>query len=165
MPIVIQLIDVYWTKASRGAPRATLRNAVPEQFAIQRRLPDDCISLQRVAYRERDDFAYPREQWTDYLSVNDILRLGLSIEAKRDTLEVCFLGNPLGASLPKEKQVGTLTWNSWLRIVSNARVATEWTWTYHKYAYNIFHGDGTKFDEFSRNFAPVTIFRDEKELW
>lgn len=165
MPIVIQLIDVYWTKASRGAPRAALRNAVPEQVTIQRRLPGDCIDLQRVSYMERDGFAHSIAQWTENLNETDVIRLGLRMEAKRDILEVWFRGNPLGTSFPKEKRVGILTWNSWLRIVSNARVATESTWAYHKYTYNIFLGDGSRFDEVARDCSPITIFRDEKELW
>lgn len=57
--IAVQIISTTWTKASRGARLARIRNRVPKCLPL--RLPNDIPNLlcHSVAYSERNEFAEP----------------------------------------------------------------------------------------------------------
>ncbi len=57
--IAVQIISTSWTKASRGARLATMRNRIPKRLPL--RLPNEIPNLlwHSVAYSERNEFSDP----------------------------------------------------------------------------------------------------------
>jgi hypothetical protein len=67
--IVLQAINITWTKRSRGAPRAALRHAVPDAIRVPptgNPLPEPALLYHKVQYGEGNDFRVP---------ITDTLRL------------------------------------------------------------------------------------------
>lgn len=163
MSAVIQLIEVQRTKASRGAPAAVVRNSVSDRFPMNTKIDEKGFFIQHISCRESEGFRIPHDRKLKALDDLQLSKIGLRCAKIEESLEVYYLGLPL--LLPKEKRVGVLGRNTWLRIVTNFRVAQETTWAYHKYTYNIFFGEASAFNEVVLLREPQHTFSAEKELW
>mgnify|MGYP000485751723 CR=1 FL=1 len=165
MSLIVQLIDVEWTKKSRGAPNATLRNAVPNQYQLDPVNIGSGSYLHKIEYSEYSNFEKPMVKPLKSMNENQLREIQLSIESNGQSVDIYSWGIPLRKAYPKQKLVGQLTKGTWLRVTGNARVSWETTWAYHKYTYNIFFGDAIKFNEVIKNNKPVCEHRDEVQLW
>jgi len=165
MSIIIQRIDVEWSKASRGAPNSTLRNQVAEIYPIGPASLDGGIYFHSVQYRERNRFQLPTVAEIVSINENNLRNNKLRIEVTARAAKIFSWGIPLRPDYPKEKRIGTLSQDSWLRIAGNARRSGESTWYYHKYIFNIFFGVSDFFDKIISGVPPVVNYRDEVNLW
>jgi hypothetical protein len=103
--VVAQLIATAWTKRSRGAPMATLRNRVPERLALPERTavtPPACVVLM-VDYGEQNRFASPtHEQFDVFDDIKTPLTPAVGLYLKDGELVVVLEGpyapdNPMPA--------------------------------------------------------------------
>ena len=165
MSIIVQLIDVEWTKKSRGMPAAKMRNAIPETFPfVANNLDDDAVYLQNVNYYEYDAFKAPRIK--DTIKINEFQQRQNQLSFINNGLDIYVLsfGLPFRKEDGKAKNIGSLSNNSWLRIIGYSRVSGEDTWYYHKYVFNIFRGNAVMFDEVLNSQKPKVIFKYESNL-
>lgn len=149
--IVVQRVAVRWTKASRGHPGATARNAVPRAFV----LPDDIAGgsqravVHAVSAEERNDFRPTREQdlWCDESTTH---RVGCVQLGERDgELRVEFQYDSRYAGQPYRRggrdgwdDVCALPPREWARVDWNGRFVCDETgeWWYQLVVLNIaFH--------------------------
>lgn len=121
MALVIQVVEILWTKATRGAPRANARVALPRALAIGN-LSGDCrIEVIRMA------------EWNAFRSVRIAEREGglpdvhegclLVRMASRDAVDIDFLGTP-SSGQPKRCPIGNLmriAGGGYGQIIVNAR--------------------------------------------
>lgn len=165
MTTIIQVIETQWTKRSRSAPRATLRNSVPENYLLGLYELDDDVYTQRISYAEINEFSEP--YITDLKRINENQQREMKLELKEigDRLDVFCSGIPLRDDYPKAKKIGVLSNNTWLKIVGNVRTSWESTWAYYKYVYNVFYGDSSLFDSVVLDKKSEAIFVDEAKLW
>ena len=165
MSLIVQLIDVEWTKKSRGAPQATLRNAVPEHYPLESVELGLGSYLHKVEYSEYSNFEKPSVKPLKKINENQLREIQLSIKPEDQSIDVFSWGIPLRKTNDKEKLIGRLTKDTWLRIIGNVRVSWESTWAYHKYTYNIFFGEVKNFNDVVKNKKPIFEYRDEVQLW
>ncbi len=165
MSIIVQIIDIEWTKKSRGAPQATLRNSVPESLPFGKHDLGQGVFVQSIRYSEIDAFTDPVVKKPRLVNEQKQREMKLGFVNDQNIVEVSTWGIPLRNEHGKEKLVGTLNESMWLRIIGNVRVSLEHTWAYHKYVYNIYYGKAVIFDEVVQKTKPQTIYRDEVNLW
>jgi hypothetical protein len=147
LDVVAQRIVVRWTKASRGAPGAVKRNAVPEGFAFDFQ---GIADLDAVAVVERLSFDEAREfriqQGSSSLETVEMVERGTNVRLLPvgEDLQVTRL--PMGGAslayppaLRQAKSAFTLTPGSWGRLRANARFGSGWDgdWSYEKVVWNV----------------------------
>jgi hypothetical protein len=165
MQTFIQVIETFWTKRSRGNPGASLRNQVPEKYPFPRVVPSESVLFQRVSYSEYSSFSKARVAPVQMLSAHDSRMWRIEVEQDEASAKILFYGVPASEMGGRPINVSELLPNSWMRIVGNRRVAEENTWAYHKYVYNIFHGEVSKANDLIANKPPVHSLNHEGHLW
>ncbi len=144
--LVIQEICTEWTKASRGAPRATLRNAVPENVVLSDASRGNCGSAglyHRLCYGEWNDFSSPVESLANVELGEEMLFGCVRIYPLEDPPRVVFAYDMAHGGAPeRESRLETafeLQRNAWGRVVYNGRFSEgyESVWTYRKTVCNI----------------------------
>ncbi|MCG7550487.1 hypothetical protein [Pseudoalteromonas sp. Of7M-16] len=160
MNTIIQHIETYWTKKSRGHPRATLRNAVPEVFPIENVPETQGVLLIKVKHSEYSNFNNPSVSGFRTINENQQRQLGFEFEE---------LGGELLVSMWSRsghlKRVGILKANSWLKIIANERTPIEYTWAYYKHVYNIYFGNACNIGNVLTSQQPITVLNLENNLW
>ncbi|MEM7534793.1 MAG: hypothetical protein AAF639_21625 [Chloroflexota bacterium] len=165
MSIIIQRIDVEWSKKSRGAPNSTLRNQVAETYPLGHTYLEADVYLQRIQYGEYNYFWKPVVSGIVPINKHDLRQNQLRLEVYKQKLDVFSWGIPLREEYSREKLIGTLVPDSWLRIAGNVRQSRESTWYYRKYIFNIFFGASNMFDCIVSKNEPIIDYRDEVDLW
>lgn len=156
--IVIQHIETYWTKKSRGSPAAAWRNAVPEIFPISIPFELKSVILHEVNYHEHNHFKDPVIDYRE-IDKDQQRQLGFRFDVIAESVSVSRFSRS-----GRHREFGFLEPHAWLRVITNERVSIEHTWTYYKHVYNIYYGQIDKVDGiFSQ--APVLVFNAEKRLW
>jgi len=163
MDILIQIIETKWTKKSRGNPKATLRNSVPNNFDLYTTKIKG-ISLQKVFYFESNDFKKPYIEKPKEINENQLREIRLELIEKNNFLEIKFWGTPIRPSYIKAKSIAFLQQNSWFQIIGNARIPYEDTTGYIKYVFNIFYGEQQRANEVIYHSKPVNIYNEEVNL-
>ncbi len=162
MAIIIQLIEVFWTKESRGAPQSTIRNAIPEHYPLGSYEFGEEVYLQYVKYSEYDNFKKADVRRIRSINENQQREMRLSFQMHENTVEVLTSLELYGEE--RGKRIGVLKKNSWLRVVNSFRQATLSSWGYHKLTYNIFWGRPNKFDEVVSRQEPIEEVRHDNIL-
>ena len=160
MNTVIQHIETYWTKESRGNPGATIRNSVPDTFPIGSPPETLGVFLNEIKYSEYSNFKSPTVSDFRYINENQQRQLGFKFENSSGELLVSkwnYSGHL--------KTIGTLKPNSWLKVVTNERVSLEYTWAYYKHVYNIYFGKAYNLSDAFSSQKPTTVLNTEKNLW
>ncbi|MDE1464278.1 hypothetical protein [Spartinivicinus poritis] len=160
MNTIIQHIETYWTKESRGYPRAKQRNSVPEAFLMEEFPEVRGVFLSEVKYSEYSNFCNPIVSGLKLINNNQQRQLGFEFEKLGDELMVSMWDN--GGYL---KKAGLLKKNTWLKVVTNERIPLECTWAYYKHVYNIFFGKGCHVGYVFSTQQPVIIVNVENNLW
>ena len=165
MCIIIQLIDIQWTKKSRGMPLAKLRSSISENYSFgSYQLDDEAVYIQNINYYEYHHFEKPIISEPKKINEYQQRQNKLNFLNNGFDVDVLNFGIPLRRDYPKVKNIGSLSNNSWLKIVGNVRVHSEETWQYHKYIFNIFRGNSLSFDEVIASQAPKAVYRNEVDL-
>lgn len=164
--VLLQTIAIIWTKRSRGGKDATLRNHLPEAFALPADLPWPAghtlaqtadVLYQHILFGERSHFQSPLwQQWHALVSqLPETSRLPLYGADSRgfrmppldvsssSTLQVAFHWEQMPGAprrFPKQEQFA-LQPGQWAQVRFNARSHGSWvheeTWYYLKYVLNI----------------------------
>ena len=163
MMMVVQQVRVVWTKASRGAPGATLRNALPRALPLPlawaRYLSHLCVFTETATGFEQSDEHHRLED--DYRDHEGELLLDLQGEA----LTVGY-GWTEETGLPprREKRAAMVLQPGELgRLVVNGRHALESGHTYTQDTFNVALAEMARKDLFTSR-APDKVFSLEAEL-
>lgn len=121
--LVVQVVEILWTKATRGAPRSNERAALPRAFPLEIGAAAEC-TVQRHRMAEWDGFA-PEALKLEHLSnvpgSIDVLRIQ---PEKGGAFLLGMLATPNAGSQPKRRAIPEamrLMPGEWARLVVNAR--------------------------------------------
>ena len=164
--MIIQFITVHWTKKSRGAPEASLRNLVPEAFPLPHSLAEYGKNmLQEIDVYETNQFEHPNVTVNFDVTFANLRNLNLEFMSSSDGLGVFFWGDTKRPSYPKAKKVFTLSKGTYGRIISNGRFSSESMWHYQKHIYNIYFGETTLNGQYFEENNPASLYKDETNLY
>jgi hypothetical protein len=140
--LVIQIIELRWSKASRGGEGARIRNQTPKQLPLPPGY-EECESLlHHVIYREEENFE-PRASISPLNNpVGKTSFPGVKIMASDYRLQVDFDWDFFATGAPKRRShpVFGLTRDEFGRFRFNGRIGSSWSdgreWQYFEYTYN-----------------------------
>lgn len=139
--LVIQVVEIFWTKATRGAPRSKERVGLPRAFPVSP-TSEPCL-IQRYRIEEREAFA-PRlvkqETAVNFPGSVDVLQI-TALAGGRFALGISgtpYSGQPRRYPIPKAI---TLQPGQSARIIINARHTTYSGQFYSETIYHIACGD------------------------
>ena len=150
---VAQYIRVIWTKASRGNPAASRRNAVPQAFELPADILESAEPTQvhALQVRELNDFVPARkaDRWAG--DGSQLLRIGCACIALEATglhlwyeYDEAHAGRPFrryydatGTLTSVKKDVGLLSPGEWARIQWNGRFLLHADWWYELCTVNV----------------------------
>lgn len=143
--VLVQQIEVWWTKASRGGPGAARRNAVPksmEPAPAARRARRGQLAHQRLEYREEREFQPVETVEIASLPQSGAITLvGLRIALTPERLEVFYragreAGHP--ERYAPAEPVLRLASGDWGRVQDNGRYSSaSGPWRYRQTTWNI----------------------------
>ncbi|MCF6441878.1 hypothetical protein L1077_20790 [Pseudoalteromonas luteoviolacea] len=160
MDTIIQHIETYWTKKSRGNPRATVRNSVPEKYPLMGAPGTRGVFLYKVKYSEYSNFSDPVVSGFRCINDNQQRQLGFKLEVLNGELLVSKW-----EKRGRVKHFCALKPNTWIKIVTNERTPIEYTWAYYKHVYNIYFGNPLNAEKVLLSQKPSKVLIDEKNLW
>lgn len=164
--VIIQKVEIKWTKNSRGAPLSTIRNQIPNGYDLPFLLAVEIdakeIGFHSVRCGESDNFKPHNERKFVITELTDN-------EFIIDCIKVVFEENEVLTYYKKDgywKKVAKLQDGQWVQVLHNWRVG-DWHGTvYHKYAWNIYHVYFNFFyTEKFMSTKPDFLFNDLVELW
>ena len=166
MRLVIQLIHCQWTRASRGAPGATLRNAVPEHLPVPAEIltSPECWQHE-VSFAESSNFA-PHARLTQ-LPSDFRSTAGLALERNDDGVLCRFVWGPgIGAPEREARTAFNLRPQQSGRLCFNGRLSldahSDRGWQYQKFVYNIAWVDDCApdiFEDVDHEFSSMEFLR------
>ncbi|NHZ92241.1 hypothetical protein F2P45_25025 [Massilia sp. CCM 8733] len=165
MQTLIQVIETVWSGASRGAPGAVARNAVPERVPAPDCALDDALLLHLVPFHESEQFAMGRAAPVVRFAQQHQERFPLAVAVDGAGAHIDFFGYVAQRRPKKAVSSVLLEPNNWVRIVANFRVAQEEAWVYHKLVFNIFHGLAYRANELMASKAPLARIDLQVHLW
>lgn len=176
--IIIQFIEIAWTKKSRGQPMAALRNAVPLGFRVPSLQNGECppVFIHWVKVEEATRFQ-PIFNEATCGSLQEVQFAGilLALASVDEELEVIFLceGARIGAPRRRylRKKAFQLAPDTWGRITVNGRHSSASLygysgggWTYHRFVINVANQSGMP-DILFPNEPSTHNFQDVAILW
>jgi hypothetical protein len=111
--VVVQIVRVSWTKASRGGEGAAVRNATPPGVVLPEAWTP--TSFHQVIYDEADGFR-PRSRSVPLESLDDRIRIDL-----REGAPVARVDPPFGFTYRGHHPTVPLRHGRWVRWLQNAR--------------------------------------------
>lgn len=166
--IVVQELQTWWTKLSRGAPAAVARNAtrvalrIPEAARVSQLGP----LVHRVRFDESDSFAPNTRDVPAGISAQRPVPCVRLIERERGVLLVNFEWEALTCGAPRRPRGEPihLKEGQCCRVVFNGRHGSERQWWYHHTVVNIAQLARPNADIFLE-IAPCTISSHLEILW
>jgi hypothetical protein len=145
---VVQVVEILWTKATRGAPRSNERAVIPRAFAISRR--DGEYVVQRHRMTEWEGFRPMLVEANIKPSVPGSEGLLRTSRGQRETVILGLLGTPYTGQpkRPVLPKVVELLPGEYARITLNARHATHSGQYYSETIYNVASGEDIAIDRF-----------------
>jgi hypothetical protein len=143
--VIVQQIEVEWSKASRGGQGAVWRNAVREvaKVPLNRIVASDLVLVQqKLWFFERNKFALPKETIILNPTVKPLVIGCVSVDYSDDAVVAGFAFNSACGGAPNRsgiRQTLVLTLNEWGQIVYNGRFAPAYDgdWWYEKMVVNV----------------------------
>jgi hypothetical protein len=171
---IIQHIAIHWTKTSRGASGATLRNAVPDQLALPYEPApeyENTLIEHSAIYSAENRFSEPEQEITQRT-----LKLGkrekyrcINVRWEDEQAKVVYQYEPFKGGAPKRtehpRQVLTLAEGEWGQVMYNGRHVSLFRqsgWSYRRDIVNV-----AVMDESSKNpftGEPKSTFSDLAHL-
>jgi hypothetical protein len=146
--LVVQVVEILWSKATRGAPAAHKRVRLPRQFAIE--LLDAQYVLHHVRMAEWEEFS-PRTVRNESKDSVPRIEGGLAMEEDGlGSVRLGLIGNPSGGQ-PRRypvRRAFTLQPGEFARLVINGRHTSHSGQWYSEYVYNVACGDAVRADRF-----------------
>ena len=169
--IIIQEIETTWSKKSREANKASIRNSVPEAFDIPNNKEDINI-YQLYRYEEETEFKDPKikiEKFNDKKLNNFFGALRLYYE--NNILKVKYTYSPENVGAPERtvypKEVLSLKSGEWGRVIYTGRFCGTYSsyteWFYKKEVFNIANIEIPNISIFTKT-KPKKTFKDIANL-
>lgn len=121
MALAIQIVEILWTKATRGAPRSNERAGLPRAFALREPIADGWIETVRIV--EWEEFRPARIAHRG-IGSPDISEGCLHLRMRSaNALEIAFLGTPMSGQ-PKRRPIQDfmrLASDTFGQVIVNAR--------------------------------------------
>ena len=162
MAIFIQKITVEWDKRSRDSLSSKKRSKLPKLYTIPDEI-DDFIQIQEIFYTFYDDYKKPRVKPPKKINEVQIHQNGFKLFENYKELTVRYCNTQRNEMF--HKHVGTLTYNSWLRLLTNCRITHEHTWYYQNIIFNLYFGEPKKINDIVRTQTARIIFDDRVSLY
>jgi len=146
--LVVQVVEIIWSKASRGALESNVRARLPRAFAIE---PVEApYVVHHVRMAEQEDFG-PRRVAPESKASPPRTEGGLAIRSvEPGVYRLELIGNPSGGQ-PRRHPVHealTLAPNEFARLVVNGRHTSYSGQWYSEYIYNVASGVSVPVDRF-----------------
>lgn len=139
--LVVQVIEILWSKATRGAPEANIRAKLPRALAIE--LFDAPYVLHHVRMAEWEEDFSPRLVKAESKESVPRTEGGLSIQSDdHSSFRLGLIGNPSGGKPHRHpaNRVLTLLPGEFARLVINGRHTSYSGQWYSEYVYNVASG-------------------------
>lgn len=141
--LLIQEITTWWTKASRGADRATLRTAVPQALSLPTSLhsvSEPTLLSHQVRYDEKNDFRVPLSSTLSTQPFHQTLHRDNIVISLNQSVAQIHLGWIFGT--PRRHSVHnilTIAPSEWGQVCFNYRYTTGdgGPWRYALWVFNI----------------------------
>lgn len=162
--VVVQIVEIIWTKATRGAPRALERVTLPRAFALDGTTAGYVVQRHRM--RERESFrpdpvqvetkpSMPRTEGVLYLLFDDENRLSVGLTG------VPHGGRPKRHPVLNALRIGE---GEFGRLIVNARHTGYSGQHYAETVFNVTHGSAVPADRFLQGL-PEHEFNQEGHLF
>lgn len=146
--LVVQVVELLWSKTTRHAAAAQARAALPRAFGID--LYEGLYLLHHIRMAEWEDFSPRRVQGEARASVPS-REGGLAIrQVAPDSYRLGLVGNPSGGQPHRHPVNEALTLHSgeFARLVVNGRHSSYSGQWYSEYVYNVACGETVRSDRF-----------------
>jgi len=137
--IVVQELRTRWTKLSRGAPAASLRNRTPRALRLPvRHVQSQNSFFHRVVFAEEAAFE-PRVKEADFFANAKRELAGVEIRSDVSPLLVTFVWSHFGCGAPERPhgQRASILSGEWCQILQNGRFGYDREWAYQSTVVNI----------------------------
>src|SRR3569623_481389 len=162
LTLFVQIVDIAWTKATRGAPRANERAALPHAFSLEP-LASPFV-LQRYCILEREGFAprhLPAEAKDSIHSSVGMLRI---VSESDGTFRLGFMSGSGQPQRFRRNQVLRMAPGEYVRLVTNARHTSSSGQHYSETVFNVTCGEGVGVDRFLKT-PPDREFDEKAHLF
>ncbi len=146
--LIVQIVDIVWTKATRGAPRSNERAALPRAFPLDG--TEGVFVVANHTLREPEGFVPRHESTTSSPWVPPSIHV-LTLLARPDGgFVVGVLGTPHAGQPPRRPQLEAafVVPGEFLRVVVNARHASYSGQCYSETTFNVACGPRISGDRF-----------------
>jgi hypothetical protein len=144
--IVIQVVTIAWTKATRGAPHAGQRTELPRAFVVPQ-IAGEC-SIQQIVMEQSHDYR-PRAMKTRSAKLPRIYEGAIgAFLASPDKLEISLRGKSLRPERHSLPQLMSLSPGQFGRLCVNQRHTSYYGQSYSEETYNIAFGSHIAADYF-----------------
>ena len=175
MILIIQHITIHWTKQSRSAEGATLRNSVPDRLDLPYKVEpenDNTLIEHTVAFREKNQFSEPEQEVSQReltLGKREKYRC-VNVRWEDGKAKVVYQYEPFKGGAPKRteypRQVLTLAPGEWGQVMYNGRHVSLFRqsgWSYKKDIVNVAVLEESLLEPFKKE--PKNTFSDMAHLF
>lgn len=141
--LLVQILETKWTKASRGAEEASVRNQVPVCLEFPPGFDSTGGAVHHVSFGEADQFTH-RSSTKALPNPNERQKFpGVTIDQTESGLKVDFHWDFFAVGAPERRShpIFNLKKNEYGRFSFNGRLGSSLSdgrdWTYFMYTYNI----------------------------
>lgn len=171
--LVVQQVTVIWTKTTRSAPEATVRNALPTAYPITlfpapESFPAQALLIEKIYLHERDQFRHSQREHTlqEMQSGKSYTVDNVRIRTDGEHVIVVYAyqswsGAPRRQAPPR--QIMTVQPGEWGEISYNGRTGGYDGWYYHQTTLNIGCFQTLPEDPFTQ--PPTHTYSDMADLW
>jgi hypothetical protein len=142
--IILQRIRIVWTKASRGAPRASKRASIADALALPTQRRAGRVFVHDMVADERNAFEFvagPKIAATDRARASSAERGFFGpvewVALEDGSLAVSLRPEGTGAPRRPVRRLFALQPGQWGKLVVNERIAVEETWLYAQSVVNV----------------------------
>lgn len=146
--LVVQVVEILWSKASRGAPESNARARLPRAFAVE--LLEAPYVLHHVRMAEWESFS-PHRVKTESKESPPRIEGGLAIHSvESGAFRLGLMGNPSGGQPHRHpvREALTLAPGEFARLVVNGRHTSYSGQWYSEYIYNVASAASVPADRF-----------------
>lgn len=140
----MQITQLRWDKAARGAALAAKRNAVPNAFSISMLALENLggsLEVEAQMYRQHNDFAAPFRSWNGQHELSQTFEWKCArVECKKQSLDIVWDGDNSAAGAPRRPFALKLSLEAdqWAQIRWNGRFSgQDCGWWYEQTTLNV----------------------------
>ena len=146
--LVVQIIEIIWTKATRGAPRSKERASLPRAFPVESGV-GECL-VQRYRMSEREEFCPMLVVSSSSLPLPGVVGVLRIVPEAHSGYVLSFAGTP-NLGQPKRRPIQNalkVVPDEFVRVIVNARHTSYSGQSYSESIYNVACGERVAIDRF-----------------